>query len=256
MKKIFVRSIALLLMTASLAATGCDYRNPIEDFIHSSLLATSSTSGTSESTTKYPTATTPTQSETEKPTNPEQPKEPEITEKENPLDDEIEKLVTKKYLTVHENSRPGYKLNELKNIVIHYVANPGTSALQNWKYFENKNSVSAHFIIDLDGSIIQCMPLDEVAWAIGTTEGNYSTISIECCHPDKTGKFTDATYDSLVKLVSWLCLEYDLGVDQVKRHYDYPRTNSSGVEWHKMCPLYFVDNPEKWDEFKNALMID
>ena len=254
MKKIFVRSIALLLMTASLAATGCDYRSSIEDFIHSSLLATSSTSGTSESTsestTKYPAATTPTQSETEK------PKEPEITEKENPLDDEIEKLVTQKYLTVHENSRPGYKLNELKNIVIHYVANPGTSALQNWKYFENKNSVSAHFIIDLDGSIIQCMPLDEVAWAIGTTEGNYSTISIECCHPDKTGKFTDATYDSLVKLVSWLCLEYDLGVDQVKRHYDYPRTNSSGVEWHKMCPLYFVDNPEKWDEFKNALMID
>ena len=251
MKKLFVRSIAFLLLAASLAATGCDYRSSIKDFVHSSLLVTSDTL---ESTTKYPAATTPSQSETEKPTESENPKAPEDVE--NALDDEIEKLVTQKYLTVHANSRPGYKLKELKNIVIHYVANPGTSALQNWKYFENKNNVSAHFIIDLDGSIIQCMPLDEVAWAIGTTEGNYSTISIECCHPDKTGKFTDATYDSLVKLVSWLCMEYDMSADQVKRHYDYPRTNSSGVVWHKSCPLYFVDHPEKWDEFKEALMID
>ena len=248
MKKIFVRLIALLLMTASLAATGCDQSGYISGLINSS-----SQSTTDNSSTKYPPATTPSQSETGQPASTQKP---EKTEKENPLNDEIENLVTQKYLTVHEKSRPGYKLEELKNIVIHYVANPGTSALQNWRYFENKNYVSAHFIIDLDGSIIQCMPLDEVAWAIGTTEGNYSTISIECCHPDQTGKFTDATYDSLVKLVSWLCMEFDLSAEQVKRHYDYPRTNSSGVVWHKSCPIYFVEHPEEWEKFKEALMID
>jgi hypothetical protein len=248
MKKIFVRLIALLLMTASLAATGCDQSGYISGLINSSNQSTTDTSST-----KYPPATTPSQSETGQTASTQKP---EKTEKENPLNDEIENLVTQKYLTVHEKSRPGYKLEELKNIVIHYVANPGTSALQNWRYFENKNYVSAHFIIDLDGSIIQCMPLDEVAWAIGTTEGNYSTISIECCHPDQTGKFTDATYDSLVKLVSWLCMEFDLSAEQVKRHYDYPRTNSSGVVWHKFCPIYFVEHPEEWEKFKEALMID
>ena len=178
--------------------------------------------------------------------------------RQNNTDEEISELVTQKYLTVRERSRSGNKLTELKEIVIHYVANPKTSALQNWNYFETQSTtyVSAHFIIDMDGSIIQCMPLDEVAWAIGTTEGNYSTISIECCHPDKTGKFTDATYDSLIKLVSWLCNEFGLTADNVKRHYDYPRTNSSGVVWHKSCPLYFVDHPEKWEEFKNSLLIE
>ena len=231
-----------------MAATGCDQSGYISGLINSS-----SQSTTDNSSTKYPPATTPSQSATGQSASTQKP---EKTEKENPLNDEIENLVTQKYLTVHEKSRPGYKLEELKNIVIHYVANPGTSALQNWRYFENKNYVSAHFIIDLDGSIIQCMPLDEVAWAIGTTEGNYSTISIECCHPDQTGKFTDATYDSLVKLVSWLCMEFDLSAEQVKRHYDYPRTNSSGVVWHKSCPIYFVEHPEEWEKFKEALMID
>ena len=243
----FIRLIALLLMAASLTSTGCDYTDILSELTNSAQQTEAD-----DTSTKYSPATTPPSSDSQTSSGGTASK----VDKENPLDEEIEKLVTEKYLSVHSKSRPGYKLEELKSIVIHYVANPGTSALQNWRYFENKNNVSAHFIIDLDGSIIQCMPLDEVAWAIGTEEGNYSTISIECCHPDKTGKFTDATYDSLVKLVSWLCIEYDLTADEVKRHYDYPRTNSSGVVWHKYCPLYFVDNPEKWTEFKEALLID
>ena len=232
---------------------------------YSSSTVTSQTTETETTSTKYQPATTPTQSSsqstsqstTQSTTQTDPPKTDAVGNVVDKAitDEELSKLITKKYLTVNEKSRPGYKLNELKEVVIHYVANPGTSALQNWKYFENKNYVSAHFIIDLDGSIIQCMPLDEVAWAIGTTEGNYSTISIECCHPDKTGKFTDATYESLVKLVSWLCNEYELSADQVKRHYDYPRKNSSGVVWHKDCPIYFVKNPEEWEKFLNSLSI-
>jgi len=175
---------------------------------------------------------------------------------EDITDEKMAELIEVKYLTVHKNSRPGYKLWSVNNIVVHYVANPGSTALQNWKNFENnKPGTSAHFIIDTDGSVLQCMPLNEVAWAIGTTEGNYTTISIECCHPDSTGKFTDATYESLVKLVSWLCAEFNLTEANVKRHYDYPRTNSSGVVWHKQCPLYFVNHPEEWDAFKDDLYI-
>ncbi len=249
MKKIFMKLTALLMISVALLSAGCDGGTHVAG-------STASTrhESSSQSFTKYPPATTPNQSTNQT----SAPPPSDIvggSSAEDITDEKMAELITEKYLSVHPDSRPGYKLESLKNIVVHYVANPGTSALQNWKYFENKNYVSAHFIIDLDGSIIQCMPLDEVAWAIGTQEGNYSSISIECCHPDKSGKFTDATYESLVKLVSWLCQKYDFSADQVKRHYDYPRTNSSGTVWHKSCPLYFVDHPEKWEAFKNDLLI-
>ncbi len=178
-------------------------------------------------------------------------------------DEAMEALITKRFLTVHEDSRPGYKLTELKNIVVHYIGNAGTTADQNWRNFENnKPQTSAHFIIGLDGEILWLIPLDEVAWAIGTTEGNYTSISIECCHPDASGKFTDATYESLVKLVSWLCNKLDLSRDDVLRHYDYERTSSDGsFTWHKPCPLYWANDkdPEshrRWEAFKDDLILE
>ena len=257
MKQIFIKALSVFMIVTALACAGCHNENPPETS-GSSTEQTSADGSGSQSATKYPPATVPSQSAQSTQQTSGLPSTDDVSDiitKDDITDEKMGELITQKYLSVNPKSRPGYKLEKLENIVIHYVANPGTSALQNWKYFENKNNVSAHFIIDLDGSILQCMPLDEVAWAIGTTEGNYSTISIECCHPDATGKFTDATYESLVKLVSWLCQKYGFSADQVKRHYDYPRTNSSGVVWHKSCPLYFVNHPEKWEKFKNDLLI-
>ncbi len=189
-------------------------------------------------------------------------KEPPI-ESGDITDEAMEALIEKRFLTVHEDSRPGYKLTELRNIVVHYIGNAGTTADQNWRNFENnKPQTSAHFIIGLDGEILWLIPLDEVAWAIGTTEGNYTSISIECCHPDASGKFTDATYDSLVKLVSWLCNKFDLSADDVLRHYDYERTSSDGsFTWHKPCPLYWANDKEpeshkRWEAFKDDLILE
>lgn len=170
-------------------------------------------------------------------------------------DEKMNALITQKYLSINPESRSGEKLTAVKNIVVHYVGNPGTSAMNNWRYFESAQGVSAHFIIGLDGEILQCMPLDEVAWAVGTTEGNYTSISIECCHPDETGKFTDATYESLIKLVSWLCNKFGLDQSDVLRHYDYIRYTGSGLAWRKPCPKYFVDNPSEWEKFKNSLIL-
>lgn len=163
-------------------------------------------------------------------------------------DEAMKNLIEEKFLTVRPDSRSGEKLKELKNIAVHYVGNPNTSAINNWSYFEHQTTtaVSAHFIIGLDGEIIQCMPLDEVAWAVGVKEGNYTSISIECCHPDETGKFTKETYESLIKLVSWLCNEFNLDRNDVLRHYDYTG---------KGCPRYFVTNPFEWEEFKEELLI-
>lgn len=161
-----------------------------------------------------------------------------------------------KLLKPNEYSRPQLALKTVKGVVVHYTANPGTDAIDNRNYFNNlpeinegkENPVyaSSHFVIGLSGQIIQCIPLDEIAYA--SKDRNYDTVSIECCHPDKSGKFNKATYKALVELVTYLCVRYDLEAEDVIRHYDVTG---------KLCPLYFVEHEDKWTQFlaeiENAL---
>lgn len=147
-------------------------------------------------------------------------------------------------LTVNEFSRPGTELQQVNGIVIHYTANPGATAIQNRDYFEGlKDSqitrASSHFIVGLDGEIVQCIPSWEVAYA--SNERNEDTISIECCHPDETGQFNKETYQSMVNLTAWLCVKFGLESEDVIRHYDVTGKN---------CPKYFVEDEEAWEEFK------
>ena len=88
------------------------------------------------------------------------------------------------------------------------------------------------------------MPLGEIAYA--SNERNADTISIECCHPDESGKFNEATYESLVKLVKWLEETYQLQPEAVIRHYDVTG---------KDCPKYFVDNKDAWEQFRRDIAL-
>lgn len=138
-------------------------------------------------------------------------------------------------------ARSGEKLESVKSIVIHYTGNPGTTAAQNRNYFGlAETAVCSHFIVGLDGEIIQCVPLDERSAA--SNERNIDTISIEVCHPEEDGKFNDATYQSVVKLTAWLCEAIGLTEADLIRHHDITG---------KDCPKYFVDNPDEWDVFKS-----
>lgn len=144
-------------------------------------------------------------------------------------------------LTVNEYSRPGYLLPEVKNIFVHYTANAGTSAAQNKSYFENlkdthETSASAHFIIGYEGEAIQCIPLQEVGYAV--MQRNYDSVSIECCFVDENGKFTEATYNKLVEMLAWLVTNFDLRPADILRHYD---------EGGKLCPKYYVEHENEWN---------
>lgn len=147
-------------------------------------------------------------------------------------------------LTVNEYSRPAIPTEKIENIVVHYTANPGTTAQQNRDFFESlkdthETSVSSHFVIGIDGEIIQCIPTKERAYA--SNNRNYNTVSIENCHLDKSGRFTQETYDSLVALSAWLCGKFDLTPDDIIRHYDVTG---------KVCPKYYVENEGAWELFK------
>ena len=147
-------------------------------------------------------------------------------------------------LDVNEYSRPGISLEQINGIVIHYTANPGSTAQNNRDYFEglkdsHETKVSSHFVVGIEGEIVQCIPSSEIAYA--SNSRNSDTLSIECCHIDETGEFTEATYTSLVRLTGWLCYRFNLTSEDVIRHYDVTG---------KICPKYYVDYPDAWEQFK------
>lgn len=147
-------------------------------------------------------------------------------------------------LTPNEYSRPQIPIEDVNYIAIHYTANPGATAQANRNYFENlaqtqETKVSSHFVVGLEGEVIQCIPTLEMSYA--TNSRNVDTVSIECCHMDETGTFETATYQSVVKLTAWLCTRFGLTQENVIRHYDVTG---------KSCPKYYVDHPEAWEQMK------
>jgi N-acetylmuramoyl-L-alanine amidase len=170
--------------------------------------------------------------------------------------------IIEKLLTPNKYSRPQDKLIGVRGIVIHWVANVGSSALANRNYFENRKYGktgygSAHYIIDLDGDVIRCIPENEMAYHVGSktytkealsrlsTYPNNCTIGIECCHVDWNGKMTDATYNTLVELAADLLKKYKLTADDLWLHKEV-------VGW-KNCHKWFVDNPDEWVKFKELV---
>lgn len=170
--------------------------------------------------------------------------------------------------------RPYTKLDAVIAIVLHWPGNPGQSALDVRNYWEvapGGNIGSAHFIVDLDGSIVRAIPEDEKAYHVGSIKldpksntiytdfarqlfGRYAaqpdrlspnavTIGIEMCHLDWKGTFTKETLSSATKLCGILCRQLSLDpISRIITHYDV-------VGW-KDCPRWFVNNPADLDSFR------
>ena len=167
--------------------------------------------------------------------------------------------ISKEYLTISNYNRPGTKRNNTTAVACHYIGNPGTSAQNNRNYFESLRTAgpakeakgekatkaSAHYIIGLNGEIIQMIPENEISWC--TNSANSYTISIEACHPDATGKFTNETYATYVELCADICRRW--GLDPIHggliRHYDVTK---------KICPKWFVEHVDAWEQFKRDVV--
>ncbi len=159
--------------------------------------------------------------------------------------------IIKMHLTKNIYSRPGTKMEKVKGIVIHYVGNAGSSAKGNRNYFENlklgqKMSngqyryASSHYIVGLEGEIIECVPEVEVAYH--AQSANKDHIGIEVCHPNPDGKFSEVTYAALIELIIETCKRYRLNpLRDVIRHYDVTG---------KDCPRYYVKNTGEWEQLK------
>ena len=162
-----------------------------------------------------------------------------------PVPDYVERA----YLPANDYSRPGIALEEVNGIVVHYVGNPGTTAEANRNYFASladgreDTYASSHFVVGLEGEVLQCIPLTEIAYA--SKDRNRDTIAIEVCHPDETGEFSPQTYERLTELNAWLCDTFELDPQEdVIRHYDVTG---------KVCPKFYAENPEAWKALKEAV---
>ncbi len=168
--------------------------------------------------------------------------------------------IIEKFLDINKYSRPGKKKNGVRAIVIHYVGNPKSTAINNNRYFNNLKDgakgiyASSEFLVGLDGEVIQNMPEDEVAYHCGakkyrpgivewlSSSPNSTTIGIEMCHPDNTGKPNKATYDSTVELVRMLVTKYKLTKKDIIMHKDVTG---------KDCHAYYIRNPQLFEQLKN-----
>lgn len=130
-----------------------------------------------------------------------------------------------------------------RELILHYIGNPGTTARQNASYFAHVNSqTSVHYIVD-DGEIIEIIPPDQKSYGTSSREHNERGIQIEMCHPDASGKISETTLDNVV----WLCRELmeRYGITEIIRHYDVTG---------KKCPLWYVNHPEEWEVLKERIV--
>jgi len=181
------------------------------------------------------------------------------------LDEPLEEILSIKnmYIPVNRYSRPSTKLKSVKGLVVHWVAVAGGTLEGMGNFFAERRHGqtgygSAQLGVGIDGTRASYMPLDEMAYHVGaktyTPEAlklssypNNCTIGVELCNVDMEGTFSEKTLESAGWLFAWLCYTHELDPQKdIYRHYDI-------VGHRKNCPKLFVDNPSKFQEFKDQI---
>ena len=161
--------------------------------------------------------------------------------------------ITEKWQKKNKYGRPGIPL-VAKKVAIHFTGKAGVKGINTVNYFNNVVAngykvngkyiyASAHYVIDLDGTIYQLIPTDEKCYA--TNSANAYAIAIEVATIGEDNHYTDKTYRSMVWLCAWLCQYKGLDCkEDIITH-----TDVVGKEY-KLCPIYMVKNPSKMKQFK------
>lgn len=146
------------------------------------------------------------------------------------------------------NQRPGIKRQTPGYWVQHETANTaaGADAAMHARYLAqgaDGSQVSWHFTVD-DHQIYQHIPIDEVTWqaADGAGPGNMSGVSCEMAVNSDGNEATART--NTEALAGAICKALGLGVDRVKRHYDF---NAADPNRH-FCPQHMMQQ-NYWPTF-------
>ncbi len=144
----------------------------------------------------------------------------------------------KDHIPKSKDKRPGTKIVP-EYITIHSTGNPNSTARNERGWLTNPSNTrtaSWHIVVD-EKEVIEAIPLDEIAYHAGNSNGNNKSIGIEICESGNREK----TLENAVKLVAKMLYERGWGVDKLKRHYDWSGKN---------CPrILNYNNWQGWDKF-------
>lgn len=139
-----------------------------------------------------------------------------------------------KYITVHntDNSRIGADAEAHSR----FLTNTGY-----YIFNGRKRYVSWHYTVD-DDSCVRHLPLNEVGFHAGSSDGNATSIGIEICMNADIDQ--NRAFERAQKLIACLC--YDLGLKPATAVV--PHMHWSG----KKCPSLLLDGGKlgaKWEQF-------
>jgi N-acetyl-anhydromuramyl-L-alanine amidase AmpD len=128
-------------------------------------------------------------------------------------------------LSPNFNERP--EGTALSCIVLHHTAVAANAQSTANFFADPKSKVSAHFVVDRDGSVIRCVPDDKRAWHAGRSSFNgvanvndYS-LGIEIANVgDGVEPYPEPQVTTVVKLVAYLAKTYNIPLANVTRHRD------------------------------------
>lgn len=154
----------------------------------------------------------------------------------------------------HASNFSAGRSQKIAYIVLHYTANNGDTAEGNCRYFSQlQRGASAHYFVD-ENEVMQSVKDGDTAWHCGAKKyvhpscRNANAIGIEMCsRKDENGHYfiKPETVARAVELTVKLMVEHGVPIENVVRHYDVTGKN---------CPAPFVEHPEQWEAFKNALL--
>lgn len=167
-------------------------------------------------------------------------------------------------------SRSGKLMPEIRGQVFHYVGASKATAQNVARYFgkdlpaQDPNDdirdryAGTHFAIGIDGHLIRMIPEDEVAYHVGAwtyqpgIEAKFSgypnnyLLGTEMSHIDDTGKHSPATIQKAQWLGAYSAFIFGFHpYHDTYRHYDITG---------KICPKWYVNNPDDWEEFKIGIV--
>jgi LysM repeat protein len=114
--------------------------------------------------------------------------------------------MTPKYITIHSTANP----KSLATGERGWLTNPSNTRTASW-----------HYCVDSNGTVVEAIPPNEVAWHAGdgNGQGNRASIGVEICESGNR----EQAYAHAIKLVAYLMKKHN--ITELRRHYDWSRKN-------------------------------
>jgi N-acetyl-anhydromuramyl-L-alanine amidase AmpD len=182
-------------------------------------------------------------------------REPAIVDKPITFDEE-RRALTLEYRRAHQDPDAEDITIDPRVIVLHYTA--GDSFRGTWRYFDRVHvekdrkrtagagevNVSAHFVVDRDGTIYRLVP--ETTMARHCIGLNHVAIGVENVGDAKKHPLTEAQVEANARLIRWLAARHR--ITHVIGHHEYRRMEGHDY-FVELDPDYRNEKPDPGEKF-------